>query len=138
MEVPGKEKVKALKENIMQELTMQNPTYEHFTCAWDADANNAQNQEDKLKRLLERNLSHNNIYYLFYDLVHGGDYAQLKDKIWTFLDYYECTAIRAPGLGSRCEEDISTIRVIKEELNEYEKDPKYKLWIRGISGIRLY
>jgi hypothetical protein len=30
MEVPGKEKVKALKENIMQELTMQNPTYEHF------------------------------------------------------------------------------------------------------------
>jgi hypothetical protein len=30
MEVPGKEKVKALKENIMQEMTMQNPTYEHF------------------------------------------------------------------------------------------------------------
>ena len=30
MEVPGKEKVKALKESIMQELTMQNPTYEHF------------------------------------------------------------------------------------------------------------
>jgi hypothetical protein len=30
MEVPGKEKVKALKENIMQEMTKQNPTYEHF------------------------------------------------------------------------------------------------------------
>jgi len=30
MEVPGKEKVKALKENIMQEMTRENPTYEHF------------------------------------------------------------------------------------------------------------
>ena len=30
MEVPGKERVKALKENIMQEMTKQNPTYEHF------------------------------------------------------------------------------------------------------------
>jgi len=30
MEVPGKEKVKALKENIMREMTIQNPTYEHF------------------------------------------------------------------------------------------------------------
>jgi hypothetical protein len=30
MEVPGKEKVKALKESIMQEMTRENPTYEHF------------------------------------------------------------------------------------------------------------
>jgi hypothetical protein len=30
MEVPGKEKIKALKENIMQEMTRENPTYEHF------------------------------------------------------------------------------------------------------------
>ena len=30
MEIPGKEKVKALKESIMQEMTRENPTYEHF------------------------------------------------------------------------------------------------------------
>ena len=30
MEVPGKEKVKALKENIMQEMTKINPEFEHY------------------------------------------------------------------------------------------------------------
>jgi len=30
MEIPGKEKVQALKENILREMTKINPTYEHF------------------------------------------------------------------------------------------------------------